>query len=418
MNEQGSPIKADRRQTRRSRARLTLPLLGPAFVAAVAYVDPGNFATNTTAGARYGTLLIWVVVSANLMAMLVQWLSASLGLATGKGLADVCREQWSRPVSLGLWLQAEVVAMATDLAEIVGSAVALNLLFGIPALPAGVIAALVAMALLQLERRGYRRFELAIVGLLAIILAGFLYSAFRAGGDPSGLIDGLVPRFDGSQSVLLAVGILGATVMPHVVYLHSALVAKRPGERDVASIRKRLKASRTDVLVALGLAGVVNVAMLWVAATLLHDLPGKTVDTLEGAYSAFGDVAGMSTAVAFALALLASGFASASVGTYAGQVIMEGFTGWRIPLLLRRLLTLLPALLVLGIGVNPTAALILSQVVLSFGIPFALIPLVIFTAKRSVMGQWVVSRKATAIACVVATVIVSLNVLLLIDLLG
>ena len=407
--------KPETNGTRRG-GRVSLPLLGPAFVAAVAYVDPGNFATNTTAGARYGTLLIWVVVAANLMAMLVQWLSSHLGIATGMGLAEVCRERWPRRVNIGLWLQAEVVAMATDLAEIVGAAVALNLLFGISALPAGVIAALVAMALLQLERRGYRRFELAIIGLLAVILIGYLYNAIRAGGDPGSIASGLIPHLEGKGSLVLAVGILGATVMPHVIYLHSSLVAKRPDGRSPERIKARLRANLTDVVAALGIAGLVNVAMLWVASTLLHGLPGPPIDTLKGAYTAFGSVAGQGTATAFALALLASGFASASVGTYAGQVIMEGFIGMRIPLLLRRAITITPALVILALGINPTGALVISQVVLSFGIPFALMPLVRFTADRDLMGDLAVKRGISALACVVAALIVCLNVALLVAL--
>lgn len=397
---------------------MTLPLLGPAFVAAVAYVDPGNFATNTTAGARYGTLLIWVVVAANLMAMLVQWLSSHLGIATGMGLADVCRERLPRGVNIGLWLQAEVVAMATDLAEIVGAAVALNLLFGISALPAGLIAAAVAMALLQLERHGYRRFELAIIGLLAVILIGYLYNAVRAGGDPGSIASGLIPHLQGKESLVLAVGILGATVMPHVIYLHSSLVAKRPDGRSPEQIKRRLKANLTDVVAALGIAGLVNVAMLWVASTLLHGLPGPPIETLQGAYSAFGSVAGQGTATAFALALLASGFASASVGTYAGQVIMEGFIGMRIPLLLRRAITIAPALVILALGINPTGALVISQVVLSFGIPFALVPLVFFTSRGNLMGNLVVKRSVSLLACVVTVLIVGLNVALLVTLAG
>ncbi|MEI6446286.1 MAG: Nramp family divalent metal transporter [Actinomycetes bacterium] len=390
----------------------TLPLLGPAFVAAVAYVDPGNFATNTTAGAKFGAMLVWVVVGANLMAMLVQWLTARLGLATGKGLAAVCRERFSGGTSKLLWVQAELVAMATDLAEIVGAAVALHMLFGVPPLPAGLIAAVVATALLELDRRGHRRFEIVIVGMLAVILLGFLYSAFHADGDLQGLAGGMIPRFDGSESVLLAVGIIGATVMPHVIYLHSTLVARRPDGRDRESIRRRLRATKTDVIAALGIAGVVNLAMLWVAATLLSGLPGGAPETLEGAQKAYGEIAGQGTAIAFALALLASGFASASVGTFSGQVVMEEFTGWRIPILIRRLVTVLPALVVLAIGADPTAALVASQVVLSFGIPFALIPLVRFTASREVMGEWAVGRLITAAACAIATLIILLNVLL------
>ena len=400
------------RSAKRGRLGATLPLLGPAFVAAVAYVDPGNFATNTTAGAKYGTLLVWVVIGANLMAMLVQLLTARLGLVTGKGLAAVCRDRYPRPARIALWLQAEVVAMATDLAEVVGAAVALHMLFGVPPLPAGLIAAAVATGLLELERRGHRRFELVIIGMLATILGGFLYSAIRSGGDLASIADGFRPSFDGVDSVLLAVGIIGATVMPHVIYLHSSLVARRPDGRDRDSIVQRLKATRIDVVIALGIAGVVNLAMLWVAATLLHGTSGATPDTLESAKVAYGQVAGEGTAVAFALALLVSGFASASVGTFSGQIVMQEFTQRQIPILLRRAITLAPALLVLALGVDPTSALVASQVVLSFGIPFALVPLVRFTADRELMGEWTVTRKVTALATLIAAVIVGLNVLL------
>jgi manganese transport protein len=399
-------------------SRRLLPMLGPAFVASVAYVDPGNFATNTAAGAKFGDMLVWVVVGANLMAMLVQYLSARLGLATGRGLAAVCRDQMPARVTTALWLQAEVVAMATDLAEVVGAAIALNLLFGIPMLPAGLIAAILSTLLLELERRGHRRFEVAIVGLLAVILSGFLYSALSAGGDIGGVLGGMRPRLEGNDSLLLAVGILGATVMPHVIYLHSALVAKRPDGRDRESIRLRLRATRTDVLIALGIAGVVNLAMLWVAATLLHGQPGSTPDTLNAAFHAYKSAAGTATAVAFALALLASGFASASVGTYSGQIVMEGFTGRRIPMLVRRLVTLLPALIVLAIGVDPTGALVISQVILSFGIPFALVPLVAFTSNTSLMGEWVVGRWTSVAAALVAAFIIGLNVMLIVNQIG
>lgn len=402
------------RFAQRGRLSTTLPLLGPAFVAAVAYVDPGNFATNTTAGAKYGTLLVWVVIGANLMAMVVQLLTARLGLVTGKGLAAVCRERYPRSVRIGLWLQAELVAMATDLAEVVGAAVALHMLFGVPPLPAGLIAAAVATGLLELERRGHRRFELVIIGMLAAILGGFLYSAIRSGGDLASIAEGFRPSFDGADSVLLAVGIIGATVMPHVIYLHSSLVARRPDGRDRDSIVQRLKATRIDVVIALGIAGVVNLAMLWVAATLLHGTSGAAPDTLESAKLEYGQVAGQGTAIAFALALLVSGFASASVGTFSGQIVMQEFTQRRIPILLRRAITLAPALLVLALGFDPTSALVASQVVLSFGIPFALVPLVRFTADRELMGEWTVTRGVTVLATLIAAVIIGLNVLLLV----
>jgi len=400
----------------KGRLRRLTPMMGPAFVASVAYVDPGNFATNTTAGARYGDTLIWVVVSANLMAMLVQWLSARLGVVTGKSLPEVCRERFSPRVSKVLWLQAEVVAMACDLAEVVGAAIALDMLFGVPLFVGGLIAGVVATGLLEMERRGHRRFEVVVVGMLAAILLGFLYSALRAGGDIGAAARGFKPHFDGAGSVTLAVGILGATVMPHVIYLHSALSARRAKPEDHRRTRALLKATRTDVIVALTAAGLVNLAMLWVAATLLHGLPGDPGESLQGAHDAYRAVAGRGTALAFALALLISGFASSSVGTFSGQIVMEGFTGRRIPVLLRRAITLAPALIVLGLGVNATDALIVSQVILSFGIPFALIPLVRFTADAEVMGGMTSRRTTTIAAVLVAAAIVLLNGVLLVSL--
>jgi manganese transport protein len=391
-------------------------MMGPAFVASVAYVDPGNFATNTTAGARYGDTLIWVVLVANLMAMLVQWLSARLGVVTGKSLPQVCRERYSRRTSTLLWLQAEVVAMACDLAEVVGAAIALDMLFGIPLFVGGLIAGVVATGLLEMERRGHRRFEVIVVGMLGAILLGFLYSALRAGGDLGAAARGFKPHFAGAGSITLAVGILGATVMPHVIYLHSALSARRAKPADTERTASLLKATRTDVIVALTAAGLVNLAMLWVAATLLHGVPGEPGETLQGAHDAYRVVAGRGTALAFALALLISGFASSSVGTFSGQIVMEGFTGKRIPVLLRRAITLAPALIILGVGINATDALIVSQVILSFGIPFALIPLVRFTADRSLMGGLTSRRSTTVAAVIVASAIVVLNVVLLVSL--
>jgi manganese transport protein len=390
-----------------------LPLLGPAFVAAIAYVDPGNFATNIQGGSRYGYLLIWVVVSANLMAMLVQWLSAKVGIATGQNLAEICRARFPRPVSVGLWIQAELIAMSTDLAEFVGAAIALNLLFHVPLFPAGLITAVVAFAILGLQSRGYRRFEVAVAGLFGVILLGFLYDTLRIGGDAAGLAHGLIPSFEGTDSVLLAVGILGATVMPHVIWLHSALTQDRIPPRDDEERHALLRFQRADVIVAMGLAGLANLAMLSIAAALFHGSGRTGVDTIEGAYSGFEQLAGKGSAIAFALALLASGFASSSVGTYAGQVVMKGFINRSIPLLVRRGITMLPALVVLAIGLNPTRTLVFSQVVLSFGIPFALIPLVYLTSKRDVMGALVNKRWTTVGAAAVAALIVSLNLFLI-----
>jgi manganese transport protein len=401
----------------RATRRRKLALFGPAFVAAIAYVDPGNFATNVSAGARFGYLLLWVIVSANLMAMLVQSLSAKLGLATGRSLPANCREHYRRPVVLGLWAQAEVVAMATDLAEVVGGAIALNLLFGAPLFTGGVITGAVAFLLLALQTRGDRRFIVAVTALFGVILVAFLLLVVRVPIDPGGAVGGLVPRFDGVTSLVLATGILGATVMPHAIYLHSALVTTTTQAVTVRQKRRALKAQRLDVLTAMGLAGFVNAAMLLVAAALFTGSALSGTDTLAGAHAGFGTVLDGSAALLFALALLASGFASASVGTYAGQVIMEGFLRRRIPLFARRALTLFPALAILGLGVDPTGALVVSQVVLSFGIPFALVPLLLLTRRGDVMGELVNQRRTTVVAALVAGVIITLNAVLLVLLL-
>ena len=408
-----APALAHRR--RRGRVRAALPFIGPAFVAAIAYVDPGNFATNIAGGAKFGYLLLWVIVAANLMAMLIQYLSAKVGIATGRSLPELCRERFPRAVSVGLWIQAELIAMATDLAEFVGAAIALNLLFGLPLLPAGLVTAVVAFALLALQTRGYRRFEIVIAGMLGVILLGFLVDTLLIPHDAAGIAGGLIPGFAGTDSLLLATGILGATVMPHVIYLHSALTQRRVPARDDAERRRILSFQRVDVLIAMGVAGVINMSMLVIAASLFHGsgLPG--VDTIEGAHAAFGDLVGPGAALAFALALLASGFAASSVGTYAGQVVMQGFINRTIPLILRRAVTMAPALVVLGIGVDPSRALVLSQVVLSFGIPFALVPLVLFTRRRDVMGVLVNRPVTTAAASTVAALIIALNVFLLVQ---
>jgi manganese transport protein len=396
----------------RGRLRGMLPLLGPAFVACIAYVDPGNFATNISAGAEYGYLLLWVILGANLMAMLIQNLSAKIGIATGKNLPEQCRERFPRPVTWGLWAQAEAIAMATDLAEFVGAAIALNLLFGIPLFSAGVITAIVAFAILALQTRGYRRFELAIIFFLGIILLGFLYDTLRIGADASGVAGGFIPQFSGGDSVLLATGILGATVMPHVIYLHSALTQNRIPTRDDDERRRLLRFNRIDVTIAMGLAGLVNMSMLIIAASLFHGT-SLDVDSIEKAHAGFGDLVGPEAALAFALALLASGLASSSVGTYAGQVVMQGFIKRRIPLAVRRLVTMAPALVVLAIGLDPTRSLVISQVVLSFGIPFALVPLVLLTRRREVMGAFTNHPVTTLAASIVAALIIALNLFLL-----
>jgi manganese transport protein len=395
--------------------RGVLAMLGPAFVAAVAYIDPGNFATNISGGAKYGYLLVWVIVTANLMAMLVQYLSAKTGIATGRNLPELCREHLPRQVSWGLWVQAEIIAIATDLAEFVGAAIALNLLFGLSPLTSGLITAAVAFGILALQQRGYRRFELVIAGLLGIVCLGFLADLARVNVDVGAAAAGLIPHLQGTDSLLLAVGILGATVMPHVVYLHSALTQQRIQAHDDDERRSLLRFQRLDVVLAMGLAGVINLTMLIVAAALFHESGRTGVETIQGAHSGFAALLGPGAALAFAIALLASGLSSSSVGTYAGQVVMQGFINRRIPLYLRRGLTMAPSLIVLGIGVNTTTTLVISQVVLSFGIPFALVPMILLTRRKDVMGALVNGRVISAVAFLVAGVVICLNVFLLLD---
>jgi manganese transport protein len=384
-------------------------LFGPAFVAAVAYIDPGNFATNITAGAQFGYTLVWVIVVANLMAMLVQYLSAKLGVATGQDLPELCREHLPRPVSRGLWVQAELVAMATDLAEFVGAAIGLNLLFGVPLPLAGVITAVVAFAILALEQRGYRPFELAITALFAIVFLGFAYDLVSVHVDAGAFAAGLAPSFAGSDSVLLAAGIIGATVMPHVIYLHSALTKTRVRGETTVSHRDLLRTQRIDVLIALGTAGLVNIAMLVVAAALLHRTGLNGADPILLAHTDLGRFVGGGAALMFAVALLASGLSSSSVGTYAGQVVMTGFIRRKLPLFVRRGVTMLPALVVLGLQLPATGTLVISQVVLSFGIPFALVPLVMLTRRADVMGRFVNRPVTTIAAGACAALIVVLN---------
>jgi manganese transport protein len=397
---------------KRGLARLW-PFLGPAFIAAVAYVDPGNFATNISGGAQFGYLLLWVILTSNLMAMLIQSMSAKLGIATGKNLPEVCRERFPRAVTLGLWVQAEVIAMATDLAEFIGAALALNLLFGIPLFPAGLITAVGAFAILELQRRGFRPLEAAISALVGVIVVAFAFQMFYARPEADRILAGLfTPQFAGTESVLLAAGILGATVMPHVIYLHSALTQRRVVGRTEEEKKKIFRFELVDVVIAMAIAGTINASMLIMAAALFH-ANGLNVGDIDFAFEQLKVLEGNTPAILFGVALLASGLSSSSVGTMAGQVVMQGFINRRIPLFLRRLITMLPALVVLAIGLNPSRSLVISQVVLSFGIPFALIPLLIHCRNRSVMGALVNRRLTTGIATVVVALIVSLNVFLL-----
>jgi manganese transport protein len=403
----------------RGRLRGVVALLGPAFVAAIAYVDPGNFATNFSAGAAYGYSLAWVIVAANVMAMLVQYLSAKVGVASGKDLPQLCREQLPRWASRGLWAQAELVAMATDVAEFLGAAIGLNLLFGVPLLIAGLITAIIAFGILALDQRGYRRFELAIIGLLGIVLLGFAYDLVAVHPSASGIADGLVPRLGGSASLLLAVGIVGATIMPHVVYLHSALTKSRVTCRNDDEKRALLRFQRVDVLIALGTAGLVNLAMLFVAAALfahsgrVGNAASVAAGSIDAAHAELGRLVGGAAALAFAVALLASGLSASSVGTYAGQVVMQGFIGRSLPLFVRRGITMLPALVVLGLHLPATTCLVISQVVLSFGIPFALVPLIAMTRRADIMGPLVNRTRTTFTAAATAGLIICLNAYLL-----
>ncbi|MCB0874973.1 MAG: Nramp family divalent metal transporter [Solirubrobacterales bacterium] len=393
------------------------PFLGPAFIASIAYIDPGNFATNIASGAQFGYMLLWVVLAANLIGMLVQTQSAKLGIATGRNLPELCRDQFSRKTSFGLWLQAEVVAMATDIAEVIGAALGLYLLFGIPLFWAGLIAGAGSFAILAMQQRGVRKLEAVIVGFLGIVIAAFVFEVTQSNPDPKGIAEGLfIPGFDGTESVLLATGILGATVMPHVVYLHSALTQSRVVGRSPEERRRILNFEKVDVVIAMTLAGIVNMSMVVVAAGLFNAGGLTGIDSIEGAYEGLQQTVSDNAATIFGVALLASGLASTSVGTMAGQIVMQGFIRRRIPLTLRRAITLAPALIVLAIGLDPTRALVISQVVLSFGIPFALIPLLIIARRRDVMGALVNPGWLTAVASVLAAMIIALNVFLLVQL--
>ncbi len=395
----------------KGRLRYFFALFGAAFVAAVAYVDPGNFATNVAGGAEFGYMLLWTVLAANLMAMLIQFLSAKLGIATGRNLPELCRENFPKKTTWGLWVQAEIIAMATDLAEIVGAAIALNLLFGIPLFTGGLIGSAMAFALLALHNKGYRRFETAIVGLLGVILIGFLYEAFKIGPDASGVAAGFIPKLEGTDSLLLAVGIIGATVMPHVIYLHSALTQNRIPPQDDRERHELINFQKVDVGLAMGIAGFINMSMLAIAAAVLG---GTGIDSIEGAFEGLKELVSPAAGIAFGVALLASGIAASSVGTFAGQVVMQGFIDRSIPLFLRRAVTMAPALVILAIGVDPTRALVISQVVLSFGIPFALVPLIMLTSRREVMGAGFENHRLTTVfASLFATVIIALNLFLL-----
>jgi manganese transport protein len=411
--EKAAALILSGKSKKRGLARL-LPFMGPAFIASVAYMDPGNFATNIQAGAQFGYLLLWVVVVTNLMAMLIQTLSAKLGIATGRNLAQLCRENFPRPVVIVMWVLMEIVAMATDLAEFLGAALGFYLLFGVPLWVAGILTAIITFIILGLERYGFRPLEAVITAMIGVISLCYLIEMVLVKpvwGDV--LYHAVVPQLAGPESIVLAAGILGATVMPHVIFLHSSLTQKRIVVRTPARLRKLFRFEVVDVVVAMGLAGLINAAMLIMAASTFYNTGLTSVATIEDAHLTLAPLLGKASSIFFALSLLASGLSSSSVGTMAGQVIMQGFLRREIPVWIRRTATMIPALLVILIGLDPTRTLILSQVVLSFGLPFAIIPLVIFTSRRKLMKTLVNLRITTLVACLVTAVIVSLNIYLL-----
>lgn len=398
---------------RRGVARL-LPFLGPAFIASIAYVDPGNFATNIEGGAKFGYTLLWVVVACNLMAMLVQILAAKLGIATGCNLAELCRLHLPRPVVWGMWLVMELVAMATDLAEFIGAAVGLNLLFHMPLWLAGLITAVVTFLILALQSRGFRPLEAVITALLGVIALCYVIETLLDKPD-WGLVlfHAVTPRFAGSESVVLAAGILGATVMPHVIFLHSALTQGRIVVSNPRQKRELYRFQLFDVTIAMSVAGFVNAAMLMMAAATFHRHGFSQVASIEEAHRTLQPLLGPAAGWVFAISLLAAGLASTTVGTMAGQVIMQGFLQRQIPVWLRRLITIVPSLIVIFLGFDPTRTLVISQVILSFGLPFAILPLIVFCQRRELMGELVNRRLTSVLAWAVALLVIALNVYLL-----
>ncbi len=395
--------------------RAMLPFLGPAFIAAVAYVDPGNFATNMAGGSRFGYTLLWVVLTANLMAMLIQSMSAKLGIATGRSLPEVCRERFGRRAATLMWLQAEAVAMATDLAEFVGAALGLHLVFSLSMWVSAALTAIAAFIILAMQVGGFRRFEAVLTGLVAVVIVAFGLEVLRSKPPVADVARGLfVPQLAGSGSALLAVSIIGATVMPHVIYLHSSLTQNRIVGAHPDARRKIFRYEMVDIMIAMGIAGLINLAMLATAAAVFHSrgLYGAG-DDLSVVYKGLNQFLGAHSGTVFGVALLASGIASSCVGTLSGQVVMQGFIHRQIPIFARRAITMIPALVVIAVGFSPSRTLVLSQAFLSFGIPFALIPLVIFTSNRELMGSLVNRRLTIAVAAVVTLVIVGLNIYLL-----
>ncbi len=406
-------------KTRRRWLARLLPFLGPAFIASVAYIDPGNFATNIQSGAQFNYTLLWVIVASNFMAMLIQATSAKLGIATGKNLAEVCRDQFPGPLVWFMWIAMEIVAISTDLAEFIGAALGLNLLFGVPLWLAGLITGAVSFLILELQKFGIRPLEVIIGGLVGVVAVSYLIETVLDRPVWSDVFyHAFVPQFQGSESVLLAVGILGATVMPHAIFLHSSLTQNRIQASDRRSKRRIYRFELVDVVIAMGIAGLVNAAMLIMAASTFYSHGMKEVASIEQAYRTLQPLLGAASGWIFAVSLLASGLSSASVGTMAGQVIMQGFLQRKIPAWLRRLVTMIPSMIVLSIGLDPTRTLVISQVVLSFGLPLAVTPLWMFTRRRDLMGDLVNTRITSAVLGILLFLIVALNGYLLFGIFG
>ncbi len=400
-------------QKKRLLARV-MPFLGPAFIASVAYVDPGNFATNIQGGAQFGYMLLWVIIASNLMAMLIQTLSAKLGIATGMNLAEHCRANFPRPVVIGMWVLMELVAMATDLAEFLGAALGFNLLLGVPLLVGAILTAVATLLILGLERYGFRPLEAVISSMVGMIALCYLVETVIVKPEWGNILyHAAVPQFSGVESVLLASGILGATVMPHAIFLHSALTQGRIVVRDKNQLRSLYHFEIADVVIAMGIASFVNAAMLIMAAAAFHKTGLSQIASIEEAHRTLEPLLGKAAKWVFSVSLLVSGLSSSTVGTSAGQVIMQGFLKRHIPIWARRLVTMLPALIVIGFGLDPTRTLVLSQVVLSLGLPFAIVPLVMFTRNRDIMGELVNKRFTTIIAGLITMLIIALNMYLI-----
>ncbi len=392
-----------------------LPFLGPAFVASVAYIDPGNYATNIAAGSQFGYLLLWVILIANLMAGLIQTLSAKIGIATGKNLPEICRDRFSKKTAVFLWIQAELMIMATDLAEFVGAALGIYLVFDITLIQAALLAAAGSFAILEVQRRGYRPLETLVTGMLLVVALAFAIQTFSSQPEVKPLLSGLlIPRFDGTESILLAAGILGATVMPHAIYLHSALTQRRIKGKDAVARKRIMKFERIDVTIAMVLAGAINASMLIIAAAVFYK-NGMFVNDLEIAHQQFDSFLGSPIAMLFGIGLMVSGLSSASVGTLAGDVVMQGYIQKHIPIYIRRVITMAPPLLLILSGVNLSNALVWSQVVLSFGISFALIPLLLFTSNKELMGGLVNHRFTTWIGWGITAIVIALNIFLIVQ---